>query len=455
MGLPRKATLIFWTVFLLAVVGACCLGAEAAEADLPVVKGSLPNGLTFLVKESHVSDIVAIEAFLRIPASMEEKGNAGIRELVQEMLLKGTETRTGDMIAQQLESVGGKISASVGLDYVEAYVVVTSEDFDLAIDLLADTLRHPKFDPTQFEKQRDRLLNYLASIGDDPFQENYLLFRDLLYGDHPYARSAFGLPASIQRLSREQVIEFHRRYYVPNNLVVAICGNVSPSQAKARIERHFADWPARKVTPLPEPTFASLTESQVKMLERPLQSACLMLGFAAPKVDDPDYPALQVANAILSGGMSSRLVQEIRDRRGLAYDVSSYYPTLAHTSHLVTYIRTNPASLETVKEEIVIQLRRLQYESVPDKELQRSKRFLIGNYALSHQRAKEQAYYLGWYEILEVGFEFDREYPEKIAAVSAEDVARAARKYFSKYALALLLPMDEWAEFSSFHQFGR
>jgi zinc protease len=174
--------------------------------------------------------------------------------------------------------------------------------------------------------------------------------------------------------------------------------------------------------------------------ELPVRRAHLILGFASPPVADADYYALQVIDSLLSGGASSRLPQYLREELGLVYHISSFYPTLAGSSHFAIYAATAPNQLLPVKSAILQALTRLIEEPVPPDELARAKRYLLGSYALSHQRMKDQAYALAWYETLGLGADFAEQYAAGIEAVTAADVRRAAGAIFTRFALAVTMP---------------
>jgi zinc protease len=166
----------------------------------------------------------------------------------------------------------------------------------------------------------------------------------------------------------------------------------------------------------------------------------LIVGYPAPPVASPDYPAMKVLNAILGGGMSSRLFSELRDKRALAYSTGSFYPSRAEESHLVTYIIALPDNAEAARQGILEIIKEIQERGVPQEELERAKSYVIGNYRIEHETTERRAWYLGWYETLGVGYQMDAYYPQLIQAVTAEDIQRVAQKYLQQYVLSLVGP---------------
>jgi predicted Zn-dependent peptidase len=422
---------------------ACAMPAAGARLQPRVMKSVMGNGLVLIVKPSTASDIVAVHAFVRVPATVETEQGPGVRQLLSQMLVRGSTQRSGAGLAAAVEAAGGTLNVAFGLDYVDVRAVATGEGFDAIIDLLADVLRHPIFDAGELERQRAEALVRLDAVKEDAFQSAYFLTRGVLYGKHPYGLPNFGTAAGLRSLTRERLVGVYRTYFVPNNTVIAVAGAVSKARAYEAISRDFDSWQQASVPQAQPPQVQRLDHSRVEAVERPLRAASLMLAFPAPAVSDPDYPAVQVIDTLLGGGMASRLYVALRGQEGLAYDVRSLYPTLQHESHLAAYVTTAPGNLETVKRGIVREIERLQNEPVPEGDLERAKRFLTGSYALRHQRNSDQAFYLGWYEAVGVGWEFDESYAQRIAAVTAAQVQQAARTWLKAYAGAALMPQSE------------
>ena len=424
---------------LAAVLAAFGVTAAAAE---PAQKVTLENGLRVILKPNLASQVVALELLVKASAADESPQAAGVRQLAQQLLLRGTRRRSGAEVGRALELLGASLQVSVGLDYTEVYGLSSAAHFEEMLRLLAEVVTQPSFAAEELEKQRQLALEFLRSQRDDAFQATYLAFREMLYDDSAYGRAAAGTEAGLKALTREQVVNLYESYYGPNNAVLAVSGNVDAPRAMKVIAQAFSGWRrAALPTEARSPgSPAALTESVVEVREGPVESAALILGFAAPAAGEQDFFALQVMESLLGGGMSSRLSRRLREEWGLAYEVTCFYPTLRGESHFAAYLLTDPARMAEAKDLVVAELERLRREPVPAAELRRAKAFLLGSYALAHQRTKQQAYYLAWYELLGLGAEFDEEYPKGIEAVTAEQVQQAAQRHFQRYALALLLP---------------
>jgi zinc protease len=419
----------------------CLLACAVAPAEA-ARRTTLPNELRVVAQSSLSTDIVAIDLLLNVSALDESPDQAGVRYLVQRLLLRGTTHQSGDAMARQLAAVGGVMDTSVGLDYVEIYALVPADGFDVALTLLADAVRSPAFLAEEIASQKVAAQQAARAARDDPFQETYLAFREALYGDHPYARPTFGDAPGLAALTRDDLTAFHGQHYRPNRATLAICGGVGEVRATRAAGEAFGDWASGSLPLRPRPDATRLAASTIAARELPVRRAHLILGFASPSVADADYYALQVIDSLLSGGASSRLPQHLREDLGLVYHVSSFYPTLSASSHFAIYAATAPHRLLAVKSALLQALARLIEEPVPADELTRAKRYLLGSYALSHQRMKDQAYALAWYETLGLSGDFPEQYAAGVQAVTAGDVQRAASAVFTRFALAVTMPRD-------------
>ncbi|MBN1460663.1 MAG: insulinase family protein [Armatimonadetes bacterium] len=421
---------------LLCVFMACLTRPCFASAN----RITLSNDLRLVVRPDWSTEVVAIEILLDVSALDEPLGQDGIRYLTQRLLLRGTVHESGAAMAGRLAAVGGIADATVGLDYVELYALVPADGFETALELLANALRYPAFDPGEVDKQREDAGGLARAARDEAFQETYLALREGLYRQHPYGQLTLGTPSSLAAVSREDLLDFYRRHYVPGRAVIAVCGGVGQVRATRAVRRLFEDWPARPAGARTAVRVPTLTASEVVARERPLHRAHLILGFPAPAAGESDYYTTQVIDGILAGGSTARLPRRLRDELGLVYTVSSFYPTLHAPSHFGVYVVTEPYHMQRVKSAVIEELNDLMRRQVDEAELARAKSFLLGSYALSHQRMKEQAYALAWYEVLGLGVEFEGRYAQAIEGVSAEDVRETAQRLFQRFVFAITLP---------------
>jgi zinc protease len=406
------------------------------------VRHELPNGMQVIVSPSPATEVVAAELMLRIPAADEPPDQAGIRYLTHQLLLRGSQASSGDALGEQLASVGGSIGVSVGLDYVEVHVLAPADGFETALGVMAESVRTPAFLPEEIERGKQSLFASVRGDDEDPFQAVYLALRQALYGDSPYGRRTQGDPEAVAALTRDDLVSFHRAHYVPRRAVLAIAGGVTGAQAMGAAEQYFGGWSDGPATVADPPEMPALRLSDVVVRELPAHHAYLMLAVPAPAAGGPHYYAMQVIDSILGAGTGARLPQALREELGLAYDVSSFFPTLLGDSHLGVYVTTEPNRLTPVKDAIVQELERLRQEPVPADELARAKRLLLAAHAMSRQRALSQAYWMAWCSLLGLGPDADQQYQRGVESVTPADIQATARDFMDHFVLALALPRD-------------
>jgi predicted Zn-dependent peptidase len=423
------------------VLLALALAAPAALGQ-EVERTTLANGLRVVTRYDPGTDIVAVDLLLDISARDEPAGRSGSRCLVQRLLLRGTVSETGDSMGSRLAAAGGVADTSLGLDYVEIYALVPSDGFELALGMVAEMVRHPAFLAEEVERQRQAAVETARAGQEDGFQETYLALRQALYGGDAYARSVFGDPSSLASMTREELVAFHQRYYQPGRAVLAVCGGIASARVTRAVRGAFGDWTGNTAGPRPPQPAVPLSSSQVVARELPVRRAHLMLAFPAPAAGEPGYYEMQIIDSLLGGRSSARLPRLLRDELGLAYEVSTFYPTLAGPSHLAVYVVTDPSQIELVKTKLRDALVTIACEPVSPEELAKAKRYLLGSYALSHQRMKDQAYSLAWYEVLGLGAGFGERYAAAVQAVTAAGVQAAAQQALRHFVLAVAMPTE-------------
>lgn len=401
---------------------------------------TLPNGLKLILREDASAETVALQAFVGTGARAEPPELAGIAELTSRLLLRGTTTRSEEEIFTEIENLGAQLSQDVLADMAHVTLVAPAETLQRALPIYLDVLLNPAFAPDEVERAKTDFIREIRAQADQNFSVIYNNFQSALYGAHPYGR--IPTPESVSRITRDDVVQFYRKYYVPNNMTIVAVGAFDRALLEALVRAKLQELPkgAEELPLKPQPISLALTENKRVAATKRSNLSWLILGYPAPPVSSPDYPAMKLLNAILGGGMSSRLFSELRDKRGLAYSTGSFYPSRAEDSHLVTYIIALPENAETAQQGILETIKDIQENGVPEDELERAKSYVIGNYRIDHETAERRAWYLGWYETLGVGYQMDAQYPELIQAVTSDDIKRVAQKYLQNYVLSVLGP---------------
>ncbi len=411
-----------------------------ALSPLQTQRVILNNGITVLVVENPAADIVATRCYLRGGSKLETPDHAGISNLVMNLLTRGTVNFSSQAIAEQVEFLGASLGTEATADYFLLSFKTVASDFKQILELTAEILRFPNFPESEIELERRLTLQAIRSQNERPFTIAYEILQGLIYGNHPYALPSLGTLESITQLSRQDLINFHQIYFRPEQLVISIAGRVKADLAIAAIEQLFGDW---QVTEEKQEMTKFLPEFRAETIKtyQETQQATIMLGYSAPDIYSPDYATLKLIASYLGNGLSSRLFVELREKRGLAYEVSAFYPTRQQASQFVTYIGTSPHQAEIAQAGLQAECDRLKSQLLSDHELRSAKSKILGQYALGKQTNGQIAQIFGLYETLQLGVEFDLDYLNLISAISEADVQRVAQTYFTTAAVSIIGPI--------------
>ncbi|HZG38685.1 MAG TPA: pitrilysin family protein [Nodosilinea sp.] len=402
----------------------------------------LANGLTVLVLENPVADIVSARLFIRAGSTFEAPHQAGLVSFLMGLLTKGTATRSSMAIAETVESVGASLGTDAASDYSLISLKTVSADFAEIFALAATVLRQPSFPLEEIDLERKLTLQQIRSMQEQPFTLAFNQLRRDMYGEHPYALPGIGTEATVSAITQQDLIDFHSRHMRPDNVVVTIVGRITPEAALAQVEQALGDWPAPAAPP-PALTLPAVTATPTcSLVTQETNQAIVMVGYPAASVKHPAHAALKLINTYLGNGLSSRLFVELREKRGLAYDVSAFYPTRLGPSQFVAYIGTAPENTATALEGLRFEVERLQTTVLSDEELQSAKNKLLGQYALGKQTNAQIAQLLGWYEILGLGVEYDQQFQDMVAAVTVLDAEAVAQEFFHTPYISLLGPEE-------------
>lgn len=423
----------------------------------------LNNGMVVLLVENPAADIIASRIFVRAGSRCEPRHQAGLAHLLAAVLTKGTSRLSSLEIAEQVESVGASLGADATPDYFLLSLKTVSSDFAQMLDLAGQLLRAPTFPEAEVELEQCLTLQGIRSQQEQPFAIAFEQLRQAMYPDHPYAFSSLGTEATVSQLTCADLHHYHQTYFRPDNMVISLAGRIAPEYALELISEVFGDWQA-PATPLPA-LVLPVPNPKPQQIVTPLQTqqSIVMLGYLAPSVRgaeatatpesasvplnlptakavSPDYAALKLLNTYLGNGLSSRLFVELREKRGLAYEVSALYPTRLDTSQFAVYMGTAPDNTATALAGLRTEVERLCNVVLSHEELQAAKNKLLGQYALGKQTNAQLAQVFGWYETLGLGIEFDSSFTAAISAVTAPVAQQAACRYFSEPFVSLVGP---------------
>lgn len=402
----------------------------------------LPNGMRLLVVENHALPIANVDLYVRSGASSDPQDKLGLAQMTASLLDKGTPTRTAVQIAETVEGVGGSMGAFAGADNMTASVGVLSDQLTLAFELLSDVVLRPTFPEQELETARAQQIAGLRAALGQPGTLASRMFDRQVYGEsHPYGRQR--TPQTVQALTRDDVVAFHRTHFVPANAMLVVSGDVTPAQAQQMAQQYFGSWTGG---PAPEDRFSTVTSrnrTEIFLVHRPnsVQSS-IYVGHPGISADDPDYYAVQVLNMVLGLSGDSRLEEILRGQHGWTYGARSRYNRLLGGGTYLANTDVRVAVTDSALAELMVQLRRIRDEAVPQAELDRAKSYLVASFPGSVETPGQAAGSLASTRLLGLPAEHLTSYPQRITAVTAADVQRVAREYLQPDAAVIVVVGD-------------
>jgi zinc protease len=396
------------------------------------VRVKLPSGARLLVKRDRSVGLVAIRAVWMGGLRYEDEKSNGVNNLLAGLVTRGTRTRTGDEIAHEVESMAGSIGGFSGRNSFGMRMELLSRRWERGLEIFADCVLNPSFSDDELEKERRQVLEEIRTQEDNVSAEAFRLFSQTLYKRHPYRFDLYGSAQSVAGLTRKRLVDYYKRNVAPEQMTLAIVGDVDPAQVVAKARALFGaksklaaeDKRPRSVVEVDAPPAEPLEVFRFQNK----QQAHVVYGFPGSTVADEDRFALEVLATILSG-QGGRLFVELRDKRGLAYRVSAFSVEGVDPGYFAVYIATSPQNLGVAVSGIKDELGKLIAEPVPKAELERAKRYLVGAHDISLQRRAALASTLAFHECYGLGWDEYRRYAPAILAVGAADVQRVAKKY--------------------------
>jgi predicted Zn-dependent peptidase len=366
---------------------------------------------------------VAVSIYVGAGSRYETAHNAGISHFIEHLCFKGTQKRPkAQLISETIDGVGGVLNAATDREYTVYYAKVARPHLELALDVLTDLVQSPLFDPTELEKERKVVLEELASVADSPGQQADLLLDELLWPHQPLGWDVAGTNESVGRLSREMVAEYAGSQYVPNNMVVAVAGNIDEDEIAALLEPTLASM-AEGTPQTWFPASNGQTEPRCSLLFKRTEQTHIAMGLHALPLDHPDRYALDLLSVLFGESMSSRLFMELREHQGLCYDVNSYVSHFLDAGSFGVYAAVDPLNGPKAVGALVAELRRL-VDGVPEEELTKARELAKGRLLLRMEDTRSVSGWLGGQEILTGEIRSPEEVVEKLDAVTPEDLQR-------------------------------
>jgi zinc protease len=422
------------------------LPAFAQAADIKPTRVVTANGITLLIQDQPFLPIITVNVLIRAGAVNDPDAKTGLAYLTAGMLDEGTKTRSATKIARELEFMGAEFTAKAANDFATATLRVLKKDADHGFTLLADILMNPAFAENEVARVRSELLGELQGEKDDPGTIAGKAFDEIVFKGHPYRRPTNGDEKTVVRITRQDLVAFHDKYYRPNQTIIAIVGDIREHEALDLVKKHFGKWAPQDSASPSFPAATPLQKPVLKLIDKDLTQATVVLGHVGIARRNPDFYAVAVMNYILGGGgFSSRLVNRIRDEQGLAYDVDSGFEADVMPGPFSVRLQTRNEVANKAIANVLTEITRIRAEPVSDQELADAKAYLIGSFPLRLDTTGKLAGLLTIVELHGLGLSYFEDYPKAIAAVTKEDVLRVAQKYLNPdlYALVVVAKQAE------------
>jgi predicted Zn-dependent peptidase len=397
-------------------------------------KYTLPNGLT-VIENKKQSDSVTVQITVKVGSNYEKNGIHGISHFIEHMLFEGTKNRKdAKEISNEIESLGGEINAYTNNVRTCFYVKLPKKHFKIALDIVSDIIKNPLFRENDIKKERKVILKEINIFNDESRHYQWILFANSLFIGHPSKYPAYGTRGDVRRITRKDLLDYFNRYYIANNSILSIVGNVKDS--RKLISRYFGDFRKGKSIIPKKVMEPAQKKPKIAKIKRKIMNSYMVLGYKTVPRSHPDSYALDIILAILGRGQSGKMFDEIRNKRGLAYEVGIHHEPSTDFGFFAVYLSADKSKIPLIKKIIHQELAKLS--KITDKEIKEAKGFVEGKYLLDNEDTRSLADELAFWELIRKA-ELAKDYPNRVNRVTKKDIARITRKYFTKnYTMAII-----------------
>jgi zinc protease len=399
----------------------------------------LSNGLQVVLVSQNEQPSVSVRMIIRAGAAQDPKDKYGMAMLTATLLDQGAGKRTAEQIADTIDFVGGVLGTGAGSDLSFVNAVVMKDSYDLALELMADVVQRPTFAQEEIERQRQQALSALKVSAEDPEAVAGQVIERLIYGFHPYGMPGAGTAASLASLTRADFVDFHQKYFVPNNALLAVVGDIGAAEAMAGLEKHFGGWkpgvvPEQTVAEAPQPTKRVIVIDKKDAVQTEIRVGHL----AIPRKHN-DYEAVDQAVKILGGEGANRLQQVLRTQRQLTYGASADLNTYKMAGAVIAETDTQTSNTAEALRIVVDEFSRLQRERVYDEELSGAQDYMVGHFPLTLEVPDAIATQVLNQLFYELPVDDLPKYREQVLRVTPDEIQRVARWFIRPAQLSVVL----------------
>src|SRR6266478_6583089 len=402
-------------------------------------KWILPNGLTIIVQEDHSAPVASVQAWCSTGSIDEDQHlGAGLSHILEHMLFQGTKTRGKNEIAQKIQDVGGYINAYTSFDRTVFWIDVPKDGVATALDILADAMMNSTLPPEEYQKEQEVIRREFAMGMDDPDRVAGLLLFATAYQRHPYRFPVIGELEIYNQLTQEQVMQYYKTRYVPNNLTFVVVGDVDAEKIRQQLAELFKSYPEKSLKPVFVPAELPQLGRREVHQEFSTELTHLSLAWHIPEVTNPDVPALDLLSTILGDGRSSRLYRRVREEAGLAFGISAFSYTPGDPGLFGIDATVDPKKREAAEQLVLHILDQVKQAGITAEELKKAKKISLSHHLGALTTMRGQASDIGSNWLLTRNLNFSRDYLDAVQKVTLEDVKRVAAHYLTNENLTVI-----------------
>lgn len=391
-------------------------------------KKILKNGIVMLY-DKKVSNSVVIEITFRVGSNYEKNNVLGISHFLEHLLFDGTKTRNSRQIAFEIEKYGGEINALTTNERTSFYVRLPKKHFKIGLDILSDIILNPLFLQEEIDKEKSIIFEEINMINDTPMYYQWILFVKTIFKVSNARHPVYGSKETIKALSRDDIIDYYQTHYNANNMIVTVTGD-APLDIFSLIEENFKDFRKGQNLVMEEVIEPQANKVETAKEKKNVDHTYIVLGYKTPNRSHKDSFALDLIRVILGGGMSSRLFNEIRLKRALAYNVGVQHDPNKNFGYLAVYVSCDHKNVELCKEIILRELSNLQ--NITEQELEDAKTYIEGQFLLENEDNIKRADNMSSFEV-SCFVEVFESFLNHIRTVTLEDIKRVAKEYLNEF----------------------
>lgn len=421
--MKKKIFLIFLFIFIFSGISYCIQDKTSRVL--------LNNGMVLIMTENNRMDIVSVQILIKAGQRQEDDQICGISNFINKVFWEDSFFQKGYFY--EFEKMGVIARSTSTPDYIHISCLTREADLSKTLEILYNKIQHLTFSAESIDKVKKEILKDVDNP-NNVFNALYGVFKQNFYRYHPYRYPSLGFKKSIEGISKEKLNVFFGKNFIPENMVISITGNMDKNKVVKKVKGLFENIPYKEKKIYQIDWEPPSQENEVN-LRLGSGSSWIFLGYSAPSVKSPDYPAMKLLFSLLGDGLSSRIWNELREKRALAYELGAIFPELEGPSHLVFYAVTGPNRLWEAEQILLREVDIIKKYPVSNKELEETKRKVIGKYLIAQETDEGLGDVLASFELYDLGYCYNKSIFEKIQEVTSSDIQRVARFYLNNYTL--------------------